>query len=193
MKIKEKLANFKANFDDKFEKNKKTFYILTYLILTASFLPLLLEYDTIRAFPKPLEYLYKVKGEVSSYGYSKKTATHGTLILKLDNGNLERFRIFSWDDEIYKKLKGKKAVIYASEATLLHKKDVKQIEDENGNILKKYDYNSAIRLTGYYRGMVYHGKRIIELARYADNVRISDNEIIKTLLHEINHAILATG
>ena len=39
MKIKEKLANFKANFDAKFEKNKKTFYILTYLILTASFLP----------------------------------------------------------------------------------------------------------------------------------------------------------
>ena len=150
MKIKEKLANFKANFDDKFEKNKKTFYILTYLILTASFLPLLLEYDTIRAFPKPLEYLYKVKGEVSSYGYSKKTATHGTLILKLDNGNLERFRIFSWDDEIYKNLKGKKAVIYASEATLLHKKDVKQIEDENGNILKKYDYDLVVKSTGFF-------------------------------------------
>ena len=144
MKIKEKLANFKANFDDKFEKNKKTFYILTYLILTASFLPLLLEYDTIRAFPKPLEYLYKVKGEVSSYGYSKKTATHGTLILKLDNGNLERFRIFSWDDEIYKNLKGKKAVIYASEATFLSEPTIKQIENIEGEILIKYDFNKEI-------------------------------------------------
>jgi hypothetical protein len=41
--------------------------------------------------------------------------------------------------------------------------------------------------------MSYHGKLIIELARYADNVKMSNNEIIKTLLHEINHAILATG
>ena len=41
--------------------------------------------------------------------------------------------------------------------------------------------------------MAYHGKRIIELARYADNIRISDSDIIKTLLHEINHAILTTG
>ena len=153
MKIKEKLANFKANFDDKFEKNKKTFYILTYLILTASFLPLLLEYDTIRAFPKPLEYLYKVKGEVSSYGYSKKTATHGTLILKLDNGNLERFRIFSWDDEIYKNLKGKKAVIYASEAAFFRDPIIQQIENIEGEILMKYDYDLAIKSIGFSRGV----------------------------------------
>ena len=33
MKIKEKLANFKANFDAKFEKNKNTFYILTSIFL----------------------------------------------------------------------------------------------------------------------------------------------------------------
>ena len=144
MKIKEKLANFKANFDAKFEKNKKTFYILTYIILTPSFLPLLLEYDTIRTFPKPLEYLYKVKGEVSSYSYSKKTATHGTLILKLDNGDLERFRIFSWDDEIYKNLKGKKAVIYASEAAFFRDPIIQQIENIEGEILIKYDFNKEI-------------------------------------------------
>ena len=33
MKIKEKLANFKANFDAKFEKNKNTFYLLTSILL----------------------------------------------------------------------------------------------------------------------------------------------------------------
>ena len=72
------------------------------------------------------------------------------------------------------KLHNKKIDIFGTKYTI---KIVDRIEDENGQ----------------YRGMSYHGKLIIELARYADNIRISDNEIIKTLLHEINHAILATG
>ena len=72
------------------------------------------------------------------------------------------------------KLHNKKIDIFGAKYTI---KIVDRIEEEDG----------------YYRGMTYHGKRIIELARYADNVRISDNEIIETLLHEINHAILTTG
>ena len=72
------------------------------------------------------------------------------------------------------KLHNKKIDIFGSKYTI---KIVDKIEDEDG----------------YYRGMTYHGKGIIELARCADNVRISDNEIIETLLHEINHAILNTG
>ena len=72
------------------------------------------------------------------------------------------------------KLHNKKIDIFGSKYTI---KIVDKIEDENGQ----------------YRGMSYHGKLIIELARYADNVKISNNEIIKTLLHEINHAILNTG
>ena len=149
MKIKEKLANFKANFDDKFEKNKKTFYILTSIFSLIFIWSSYISFYENRAFPKPLEYLYKVNGVVISHSYSRKDDT-GTLVLKLDNGDTEHFRIFSWDDEIYKKLKGKKAVIYASEATLLHKKDVEQIEDENGNILKKYDYDLVVKSTGFF-------------------------------------------
>ena len=72
------------------------------------------------------------------------------------------------------KLHNKKIDIFGTKYTI---KIVDRIEDENGQ----------------YRGMSYHGKHIIELARYADNVRIRDNEIIETLLHEINNAILATG
>ena len=72
------------------------------------------------------------------------------------------------------KLHNKKIDIFGTKYTI---KIVDRIEDENGQ----------------YRGISYHGKLIIELARYADNVRISDNEIIETLLHEINHAILTTG
>ena len=72
------------------------------------------------------------------------------------------------------KLHNKKIDIFGTKYTI---KIVDRIEDENGQ----------------YRGMSYHGKLIIELARYADNVKMDNNEIIKTLLHEINHAILATG
>ena len=72
------------------------------------------------------------------------------------------------------KLHNKKIDIFGSKYTI---KIVDKIEDEDG----------------YYLGTTYHNKRIIELARYTNNVKISNNEIIETLLHEINHAILASG
>lgn len=149
--MKEKLANFKANFDYKFEKYKNLFYVLTSISLPIFVFLSYLSFYENRAFPKPLEYLYKVNGVVISHSYSRKDDT-GTLVLKLDNGDTEHFRIFSSDFEIYEKLKGKKAVIYASEATLLHEKDLEQIEDENGEILKKYDYDFAIKSTGFFGG-----------------------------------------
>lgn len=72
------------------------------------------------------------------------------------------------------KLHNKKINIFGTKYTI---KIVDKIEDEDG----------------YYLGTTYHNKRIIELARYTNNVKISNNEIIETLLHEINHAILNTG
>ena len=71
------------------------------------------------------------------------------------------------------KLHNKKIDIFGTKYTI---KIVDKLEDENGQ----------------YRGMTYHGKLIIELARYADNVRIRYHGLIITLLIEINHAILAT-
>ena len=142
--MKEKLANSKANFDNKFEKYKNLFYILTSISLPifVSFSYMGFYHD--RAFPKPLEYLYKVNGVAISHSYSGKSRTVGTLFLKLDNGDTEHFRIFSSDDEIYKNLKGKKAVIYASEATFLSEPTIKQIENIEGEILIKYDFNKEI-------------------------------------------------
>ena len=152
MKIKEKLANFKANFDDKFEKNKKTFYILTsiFSLIFIGFSHMVF-YEN-RVFPKPLEYLYMAEGEVISSTHSSRNSNIGTLTIKLNDGSFEYFNIDKDDKEIYKSLYGKKAKIYASEATLLHKKDVKQIEDENGEILKKYDYDFAIKSTDFFSG-----------------------------------------
>ncbi|MDD6162066.1 MAG: hypothetical protein PUB35_04630 [Campylobacteraceae bacterium] len=152
--MKEKLANSKANFDNKFEKYKNLFYILTSISLPifVSFSYMGFYHD--RAFPKPLEYLYKVNGVVISHSYSGKSRTVGTLFLKLDNGDTEHFRIFSSDDEIYKNLKGKKAVIYASEAAFFFRDPIiQQIENIEGEILMKYDYDLAIKSIGFSRGV----------------------------------------
>nr|WP_321318845.1 hypothetical protein [uncultured Campylobacter sp.] len=151
--MKEKLANFKANFDNKFEKYKNLFYILTSILLPLFVFLSYLSFYENRAFPKPLEYLYKVNGVVISHSYSRKDDT-GTLVLKLDNGDTEHFRIFSSDDEIYKNLKGKKAVIYASEAAFFFRDPIiQQIENIEGEILKKYDYDLAIKSTGFFGGI----------------------------------------
>ncbi|MCI6565566.1 hypothetical protein, partial [Campylobacter sp.] len=69
-------------------------------------------------------------------------------------GDTEHFRIFSSDDEIYKNLKGKKAVIYASEAAFFFRDPIiQQIENIEGEILMKYDYDLAIKSIGFSRGV----------------------------------------
>ena len=42
-------------------------------------------------------------------------------------------------------------------------------------------------------GSTYHDSLIIKIAKYVNNAKISNEEMTRTLLHEINHAILATG
>lgn len=150
--MKEKLANFKANFDAKFEKYKNLFYVLTSICLPIFVFLSYLSFYENRAFPKPLEYLYMAEGEVISSTHSSRNSNRGTLTIKLNDGSFEYFNIDKDDKEIYKSLYGKKAKIYASEATLLHEKDLEQIEDENGEILKKYDYDFAIKSTGFFGG-----------------------------------------
>ena len=46
--------------------------------------------------------------------------------------------------------------------------------------------------SGYY-GLIHHDSRIIEIAKYADDSKQSNEDMIRTLLHEINHAIFASG
>ena len=42
-------------------------------------------------------------------------------------------------------------------------------------------------------GIVYHDSLIIKIARYVNDAKVDNKEMIKTLLHEINHAILNSG
>ena len=73
------------------------------------------------------------------------------------------------------KLHNKKIDIFGTKYTI---KIVDRIEQDNNAL---------------YSGITYHDSNIIEIARYANNAKISNEEMIKVLLHEINHAILTSG
>lgn len=72
------------------------------------------------------------------------------------------------------KLHNKKIDIFGDKYTI---KIVNKIEDNNN----------------MYSGMTYHDSHIIEIAKYAGNTKLSNKEMIRTLLHEINHAIFSSG
>ena len=42
-------------------------------------------------------------------------------------------------------------------------------------------------------GTTYHDSHIIKIAKYMNNTKISNEEMTRTLLHEINHAIFTSG
>ena len=72
------------------------------------------------------------------------------------------------------KLHNKKIDIFGTKYTI---KIVDRIEDDN--II--------------YDGSTYHDSHIIKIAKYVNNNKISNEEMTRTLLHEINHAIFTAG
>ena len=72
------------------------------------------------------------------------------------------------------KLHNKKIDIFGTKYTI---KIVDRIQDDD---------------TSYY-GCTYHDSLIIKIAKYVNNAKISNEEMTRTLLHEINHAIFTSG
>lgn len=72
------------------------------------------------------------------------------------------------------KLHNKKIDIFGTKYTI---KIVDKLEDENN----RYD------------GLAHHDSCILEIARYVGNAKSSNEDMIRTLLHEINHAIFTSG
>ena len=71
----------------------------------------------------------------------------------------------------------------------LHNKKINIFGDSYTiKIVNKIEYNNII-----YSGMIYHNSHIIEIAKYAENTKLSNEEMMRTLLHEINHAIFTSG
>ena len=78
-----------------------------------------------------------------------------------------------------KKLHNKKFNLYGTTWTI---KIVDNIEEEENN-----------GDTHYYWGMTYNDRRVIEIAKNIYGVKVSNNEMFRTLCHELVHAILDTG
>ena len=72
------------------------------------------------------------------------------------------------------KLHNKKIDIFGTKYTI---RLVDKLEDKNS----RYD------------GITHHDSLIIEIARYIGEAKVSNEEMIRSLLHEINHAIFASG
>ena len=75
--------------------------------------------------------------------------------------------------------------------------DIQKLHNKKIDIFgAKYTIKIVDRLQdgdAIYTGSTYHDSLIIKIARYVNNTKISNEEMIRTLLHEINHAILNSG
>ena len=77
------------------------------------------------------------------------------------------------------KLHNKKFKIFGSTWTIKIVDTIEEEKEENG--------------MHYYVGMTYNATRIIEVARNVYGTKVTENEMFKTLCHELIHAILNTG
>ena len=86
---------------------------------------------------KPLNKLEKNVGTVEFANYNLK------LRLRLDDGSVTSYYIDSRDDDKYRPLIRKRAVIYSKVMPLGNK--ILQLEDDMGNVYVKYDYERELQ------------------------------------------------
>ena len=89
---------------------------------------------------KPLNELTKNIGTVGSANYGLKGS--GKLKLRLDDGSAVSYYIDSRDDNKYRPLIKKRAVIYSKVMPLGNK--ILQLEDEAGKVYVKYSYEDEL-------------------------------------------------
>ena len=75
--------------------------------------------------------------------------------------------------------------------------DIQKLHNKKIDIFgTKYTIKIVDRLQdgdAIYTGSTYHDSLIIKIAKYVNEAKMSNEEMTRTLLHEINHAILASG
>ena len=90
---------------------------------------------------KPLNELTKNVGTVESANYGLKG--DGKLKLRLDDGSVVSYYIDSRDDESYRPLIKKRAVIYSKVVPLGNR--ILQLEDDAGKVYVKYSYEDELQ------------------------------------------------
>ncbi len=90
---------------------------------------------------KPLNELTKNVGTVESANYGLKG--DGKLKLRLDDGSAVSYYIDSRDDESYRPLIKKRAVIYSKVVPLGNR--ILQLEDDAGKVYVKYSYEDELQ------------------------------------------------
>jgi len=90
---------------------------------------------------KPLNELTKNVGTVESANYGLKG--YGKLKLRLDDGRVVSYYIDSRDDESYRPLIKKRAVIYSKVRPLGNK--ILQLEDDAGKVYVRYSYEDELQ------------------------------------------------
>ena len=90
---------------------------------------------------KPLNELTKNVGTVESANYGLKG--YGKLKLRLDDGSVVSYYIDSRDDESYRPLIKKRAVIYSKVMPLGN--EILQLEDDAGKVYVKYSYEDELQ------------------------------------------------
>lgn len=101
-------------------------------------------FDNLSYNPKRLENLDINEGILQSAWYKAK-GTGGTLRLDLNEQNHKFYQIRKSEREIYAKLIGEKVKIYSEPAILFYHDEILQLEDKNGIIYIKYDYENKLK------------------------------------------------
>ena len=94
--------------------------------------------------PKLLENLDINEGILNSAWYKAKGSS-GTLRLDLNKKEHKFYQISKSEREIYNQLKGKKIKIYSEKDILFYHDKILQLEDINGKIYIKYDYENKLK------------------------------------------------
>lgn len=91
---------------------------------------------------RPLNELTKNVGTIESANYNLKG--DGKLRLRLDDGSVMSYYIVSRDDDKYRPLIRKRAVIYSKVIPLDN--DILQLEDDMGKVYVKYSYENELQI-----------------------------------------------
>lgn len=118
-------------------KKISSFFLYVFLIVCLAFYFVLSE----NPMPKPLNELNVIYGITAERNYSLKNSL-GTMRVLLDNKKEMKIGIIKDDEDIYKILEGEKVKIFIKPG--MAQNFVAQIQSENGNIYKVYNYEEQL-------------------------------------------------